>query len=291
MAPIFSTIGLIGKHANPEVQSTLASLVTFLQAQGIEVLMEASCAQVMSPSLPIKAISREQLGALCDLVIVVGGDGSLLDAARSVVDHDVPVVGVNRGRLGFLTDISPQALTQSLGPILRGEFQEEFRFFLEMQLVREDNIVSTGTALNDVVLYSGDIARMMDFQVIIDDQFVYRQRSDGLITATPTGSTAYALSGGGPILHPSLAAIVMVPMHPHTLSSRPIVVDSNAKIELHIMPDSLLNPRLSCDGQIHFDAKPDDRIVIKRKSKQLRLLHPTDYDYYYTLRSKLGWSA
>ncbi|HRE30890.1 MAG TPA: NAD(+) kinase [Candidatus Berkiella sp.] len=284
-------MGLIGKHANPEVQSSLASLVTFLHAQGIEVLMEASCAQVMSPSLPFKAISRDQLSALCNLVIVVGGDGSLLDAARTVVDHEVPVVGVNRGRLGFLTDISPQALTQSLGPILRGEFQEEYRFFLEMQLVREGEIVSTGTALNDVVLYSGDIARMMDFQVIIDDQFVYRQRSDGLITATPTGSTAYALSGGGPILHPSLAAIVMVPMHPHTLSSRPIVVDSNAKIELHIMPDSLLNPRLSCDGQIHFDAKPDDRIVIKRKTKQLRLLHPTDYDYYYTLRSKLGWSA
>lgn len=291
MALAFSTIGLIGKHANPEVQSTLTSLVAFLQVQGIEVLIEESCAQMMPPSLLTKGIARDKLGALCDLVIVVGGDGSLLDAARVVVDHDVPVVGVNRGRLGFLTDISPQALTQSLEPILRGQFQEEYRFFLEMELVRQGETVAKGTALNDVVLYSGDIARMMDFQVIIDDQFVYRQRSDGLITATPTGSTAYALSGGGPILHPSLAAIVMVPMHPHTLSSRPIVVDSQAKIELHLMPDNALNPRLSCDGQIHYDAKPDDRIVIKRKHKELRLLHPTDYDYYYTLRSKLGWSA
>ncbi len=291
MALAFSTIGLIGKHANPEVQSTLASLVTFLQVQGIEVLMEQTCAAMMPPSLLTKAITRDKLGALCDLVIVVGGDGSLLDAARTVVDHDVPVVGVNRGRLGFLTDISPQALTQSLEPILRGQYQEERRFFLEMHLMRDDKVIHEGKALNDVVLYSGDIARMMDFQVIIDDQFVYRQRSDGLITATPTGSTAYALSGGGPILHPSLEAVVMVPMHPHTLSSRPIVVDSHAKIELHIMPDSLLNPRLSCDGQVHFDAKPDDRIVIQRKTQELRLLHPTDYDYYYTLRSKLGWSA
>lgn len=291
MALAFSTIGLMGKHANPEVQSSLASLVSFLQAQNIEVLMEQSCAKAMPESLSAKAVSRDQLGALCDLVIVVGGDGSLLDAARVVVDHDVPVVGVNRGRLGFLTDISPQALTQSLEPILRGQFQEEYRFFLEMQLVRQGETIQKGTALNDVVLYSGDIARMMDFQVIIDDQFVYRQRSDGLITATPTGSTAYALSGGGPILHPSLEAVVLVPMHPHTLSSRPIVIDSRAKIELHLMPDNLLNPRLSCDGQVHFDAKPDDRILIQRKTKELRLLHPTDYDYYYTLRNKLGWSA
>lgn len=291
MALAFSTIGLIGKQANPEVQSTLASLVTFLQVQGIEVLMEQACAAMMPPSLQTKAITRDKLGALCDLVIVVGGDGSLLDAARTVVDHNVPVVGVNRGRLGFLTDISPQALTQSLEPILRGQYQEEHRFFLEMHLTRDGKVIHEGKALNDVVLYSGDIARMIDFQVIIDDQFVYRQRSDGLITATPTGSTAYALSGGGPILHPSLEAVVMVPMHPHTLSSRPIVVDSHAKIELHLMPDNSLNPRLSCDGQVHFDAKPDDRIVIQRKTQELRLLHPTDYDYYYTLRSKLGWSA
>ncbi|MGE3318178.1 MAG: NAD(+) kinase [Candidatus Berkiella sp.] len=291
MALAFSTIGLIGKHANPEVQSTLASLVSFLQAQNLEVLMEETCAKSMPSNLLMKAIPRDKLGTSCDLIVVVGGDGSLLDAARTVADHDVPVVGVNRGRLGFLTDISPQALSQSLEPILRGQYQEEHRFFLEMQLMRQGEVINKGIALNDVVLYSGDIARMMDFQVIINDQFVYRQRSDGLITATPTGSTAYALSGGGPILHPSLEAMVLVPMHPHTLSSRPIVVDSQAKIELHLMPDNNLNPRLSCDGQVHFDTKPDDRIIIKRKAKELRLLHPTDYDYYYTLRNKLGWSA
>jgi NAD+ kinase len=290
MAIQFSKIGLIGKHTNPEVRSTLSSLVFFLQAKGIEITMEEHCAASM-PDLLVKRAKRDALGKLCDLIIVIGGDGSLLDAARAVVDDNIPVLGVNRGRRGFLTDISPQALTQSLEPILHGAFQEEDRFLLEMQLLRHNQVVDQGIALNEVVLYSGDIARMIEFEVIIDQQLVYRQRADGIITATPTGSTAYALSGGGPILHPSLPAIVLVPMHPTTLSNRPIVIDSNGRIEIHIMPDVLLSPRLSCDGQVHFNAEPNDRIVIQRKAKQLRLLHPTDYDYYHTLRTKLGWSA
>lgn len=286
----FATIGIIGKHSNPEVHSTIASLVTFLQMQGSVIVMEEQCALSM-PHLSVTPAKREALGALCDLVIVVGGDGSLLDAARAVVDSGVPVVGVNRGRRGFLTDISPQALTQSLGPLLAGKFQEEHRFLLQMELHRNNQVVAQSMALNDVVLYSGDIARMIEFEVIIDKLGVYRQRSDGLITSTPTGSTAYALSGGGPILHPALNAIALVPMHPPTLTSRPIVVDSQSTIEIHVMPDNLLSPRLSCDGQVHFNALPNDRIIISRKTKELRLLHPTDYDYYHTLRTKLGWSA
>ncbi|MBS0286276.1 MAG: NAD(+) kinase [Proteobacteria bacterium] len=286
----FKKIGLIGKHTNPEVRTTLASLVLFLQAKGIEVVMEEKCAKVMYDLL-IKTIVREKLGQECDLIIVVGGDGSMLDAARAVVDNGIPVLGVNRGRRGFLTDISPQALTQSLEPILNGAYQEESRFLLEMELWRDDQKIDSGIALNDVVLYSGDIARMIEFEVFIDQKLVYRQRADGIITATPTGSTAYALSGGGPILHPALPAIVLVPMHPSTLSNRPIVIDSKVPTQIHIMPDNLINPRLSCDGQVHFNAKPNDRIIIRRKSKELRLLHPNDYDYYNTLRTKLGWSA
>ncbi len=286
----FSKIGLIGKHNNPEVKSTLASLLLFLQSKGLEVVMEEKCADALQDLL-IKKCDRAELGAQTDLVIVVGGDGSMLDAARAVVDNGVPVLGVNRGRRGFLTDISPQALTQSLEPILLGAFQEELRFLLEMELIRDDQIIASGLALNDVVLYSGDIARMIEFEVLIDQSLVYRQRADGIITATPTGSTAYALSGGGPILHPALPAIVLVPMHPSTLSNRPIVVDSKLPIEIHIMADNLLSPRLSCDGQMHFNAKPNDRIIIRRKAKELRLLHPNDYDYYNILRTKLGWSA
>jgi len=290
MTTQFLKIGLVGKYTNPEARSTLASLVTFLQSKKIEIAMEPASAQLM-PDLLIKPLAREALATFCDLIIVVGGDGSLLDVARSLVNHNIPIVGVNRGRRGFLTDISPQALTQSLEPILRGEFQKEQRFLIEMQLWRHQNLLHKGIALNDIVLYSGDVARMIDFQVHINEQFVYRQRSDGLITATPTGSTAYALAGGGPILHPTLDAIVLVPMHPAVLSSRPIVIDSHSKIELHLMPDNSFNPRLSCDGQVHFDIHPDDKVIIQRKTQELCLLHPLDYDYYYTLRSKLGWTA
>ncbi len=286
----FSKIGLIGKHAHPEVRSTAASLIAFLQHQGIEVILEKTEYSV-SPDLPLPQASRDELGKHCDLIIVVGGDGSLLDASRAMVDFDVPLVGVNRGRRGFLTDISPQALTQSLEPILRGEFQEERRFLLEMALWRNNNIIAKSIALNEVTLYCGDIARMLEFELSIGSQHVYRQRSDGLIVATPTGSTAHALAGGGPIIHPAINAMVLVPMHPSVLSSRPIVIDANLPISLHLTSDSVLNPRISCDGQVHFDAIPNDKILIKRKAKELRLLHPMDYDYYDTLRTKLGWSA
>jgi NAD+ kinase len=241
--------------------------------------------------LQVAKSNRNDLGKQCDLVIVVGGDGSLLDAARAVVDFDVPVVGVNRGRRGFLTDISPQALTQSLEPLLAGHFREERRFLLEVRLIRDQQEIARASALNEVVLYCGEIARMIEFELKIDQQFVYRQRSDGLICATPTGSTAYALAGGGPILHPSLSAMVLVPMHPSVLSSRPIVLDSTVEIALHLVPENTLPSRISCDGQVHFDAKPNDRLKILRKAKELRLLHPIDYDYYHTLRTKLGWSA
>lgn len=286
----FKKIGLIGKHTNPEVHSTLAILVPFLQNHGIEVLLEEHCARIL-PEFSLKCVKREEIGALCDLVIVVGGDGSLLNAARAVIDNQVPVLGINRGRRGFLTDISPQLLTQSLEPILLGKYQAEKRFLLEMQICRDKHIMGRSLALNEVVLYSGDIARMLEFELFIDQQFVYRQRSDGLISATPTGSTAYALAGGGPILHPKLNAIVLVPMHPAVLSSRPIVIDSDVTIELHIVAENLLNPRISCDGQVHFDAMPGDRITIRRYEKVLHLLHPTDHDYYHILRTKLGWSA
>ncbi len=286
----FSKIGILGKYTNPEVKSTISSLVKFLQSQGLDVIVEQNCAESLA-DLTLHSAKQSDLGTLCDLAIVVGGDGSFLDAARALVEHDVPMIGVNRGRRGFLTDISPQALTIDLMPILVGQFQEEHRFLLEMRLLRQEKEVAVGIALNDVVIYSGDIAKMIEFEVLIDNQFVYRQRSDGLITSTPTGSTAYALAGGGPILHPQLNAIVLVPMHPPILSSRPIVVTADAQIEVHLMPINLFNPRLSCDGQVHFDTRPGDRILIQRKAKPLRLLHPTDYDYYHTLRTKLGWTA
>lgn len=288
MANLFPHIGIIGKPHNLEVQSTLASLVQFLHQQQYAVSLETHCSEILSEQL--NTLPKDKLAEHCDLIIVVGGDGSFLDAARSVVDWGKPMVGINRGRLGFLTDITPQAYRQYLTPILKGEYLQEKRFLLNMQIKRANNDINQCSALNDVVLYSGDTARMIEFAVHINQKFVYRLRSDGLIVATPTGSTAYALSGGGPILNPSLNAFVLVPMHPHTLTSRPIVLDAQDEIELHITSDNAMHPRVSCDGQVNFNVKPDDRILISRKKKELTLLHPMDYDYYHTLRTKLNWS-
>lgn len=288
MAKLFSHIGIIGKPGNPEVQSTLSAIVHFLQESRFTLSLETTCAEILSEKVNI--LPKSKIAEHCDLIIVVGGDGSFLDAARAVVDWEKPMVGINRGRLGFLTDINPQAFRQHLEPILNGAFLTEKRFLLEMNLMRDGLPIGENSALNDVVLYSGDNAQMIEFEVRINQQFVYKLRSDGLIVATPTGSTAYALSGGGPILNPALNAIALVPMHPHTLSSRPIVLDANDKIELHVTDYHELHPRVSCDGQVMFQVAPNDRICIARKAKELTLLHPKEYDYYHTLRTKLNWS-
>jgi NAD+ kinase len=285
----FSRIGVMGKPNNPEVKSTIHSLIEYLKELNLEVWVDKACAPIVKGT-KVSTCAEHKLAPRCDLIVVVGGDGSLLKAARTIVDEQVPVIGVNRGRKGFLTDISPQALADELCPILEGEYIEERRFLLHASIVRNGKAVFENIGLNDTVLYSGHVARMIEFEASIDGVLVYRQRSDGLIIATPTGSTAYALSGGGPILHPSLSALVLVPMHPHTLSSRPIVVSDDKKISLHVVKDNEFKPRFSFDGQIHTDVSPGDTIHIEKYRKTLRLLHPKSYDYYQTLRGKLGWN-
>lgn len=278
----------MGKPNNPEVRSTIHTLIEFLKELGLSVLVDKTCAPIVKDS-KVPTGSSQKVVDKSDLIIVVGGDGSLLNAGRAIVEHDVPVIGVNRGRKGFLTDVSPQALADELGPMLNGEFIEEQRFLLKATIERKGKTIHENVGLNDVVLYSGHVARMIEFEVFIQDAFVYRQRSDGLIIATPTGSTAYALSGGGPILHPSIEACVLVPMHPHTLSSRPIVISSDKKIMIHVVEENEFKPRFSFDGQVHLDVEPNDMIHIERNHNTLRLLHPKSYDYYQTLRGKLGW--
>jgi NAD+ kinase len=285
----FARIGIMGKPQQPELQATLEVLVQFLKTFSIQIVLESHCHALLSES--IAHYDADEIGKHIDLLIVIGGDGSLLKAARSVVKQGTPVLGINRGRLGFLTDILPQTIEEQLGPVLTGHYRKEDRHLLQTKIIRDGQIISESIALNDVVLYSGDIARMIEFEVYIDDTFVYKQRSDGLITATPTGSTAYALSGGGPILHPGLEALVLVPMHPHTLSSRPIVVKNQSHIKLHITPETQLEPRVSCDGQIHFTVKANDEIHIERYAKCLHLIHPNEYDYFNVLRNKLGWAS
>ena len=224
-------------------------------------------------------------------MIVVGGDGSMLGAARALARHKVPVLGINRGSLGFLTDIRPDELELKVAQVLEGHYLTENRFLLEAEVRRQGEAIGQGDALNDVVLHPGKSTRMIEFELYIDGQFVCSQKADGLIVATPTGSTAYALSAGGPIMHPKLDAIVVVPMYPHTLSSRPIVVDGNSELKVVVSPDMTIYPQVSCDGQNHFTCAPGDTLHVAKKAQKLRLIHPLDHNYYEVCRTKLGWGS
>ena len=288
-SPIFKTIGVISKRTHPESLQSAENIITYLTENQYSVLVADDIIDLLKGYKP-KALPQDELGQVCDLIIVVGGDGHLLSAARSVFLSHVPLIGVNRGRFGFLADLSPQDLPQNLAAILKGQYVEEQRCLLTAKVIRNQKIIMEANALNEVILNTGGITRMLEFDLLINDRFVLRQRSDGLITATPTGSTAYALSGGGPILHPDLAAFVLVPMFPHTLSSRPLVVPNNSRICLRIPPQAL-NPRLSWDGQIQVDLQANDDIVIEKHPNTLRLLHPTSYDYFRILQEKLGWQT
>jgi NAD+ kinase len=223
-------------------------------------------------------------------VIVLGGDGSLLSAARTMARFETPVLGINRGRLGFLTDISPDEVGELVPAVLEGRYEREERFLLDVTVEREGRVVARADALNDVVLNSGTSAQMIEFELSIDGQFVYRQRADGLIVATPTGSTAYSLSGGGPIMHPSLNAVVLVPMFPQTLSSRPIVVTGESVIRLDVLERNRIHPPVTSDGQVNMTARPGDAVVLRKKPHRLTLLHPLGHSFYASCRDKLHWS-
>lgn len=285
----FRNIGLMGRPGNSSVADTLLYLQRFLEQRGLTVMVDEDTAALMARS-DVQVCSRSMLGEACDLVIVVGGDGSLLHAARALVRSNKPVLGINRGRLGFLTDVSPDEIERKVGAVLDGDYVIEQRFMLNMQVKSEGNPLGEGIALNDVVLYAGKSVHMIEFELYIEGQFVYRQRSDGLIIATPTGSTAYALSGGGPIMHPRLDAMVLVPMHPHTLSSRPIVVDGNSEIKL-LMCTEEINPMVSCDAQTGISLRAGDWVYVNKHPFKLRLLHPPGHDFYAACRTKLGWSS
>lgn len=286
---MFKQIGLLGRPRHSGVVETLERLISFLKQQDLGVVLEQSTAELVPHHTDLHVCRRHELGMLSDLVVVVGGDGSMLNAARVLANHDVPVLGINRGRLGFLTDILPDELESSLAAVLAGDFREERRFMLEFAVIRDGERIPGGTALNDVVLHPGTAAQMIEFELYINDQFVNSQQSDGLIVATPTGSTAYALSAGGPIMHPSLNALVLVPMYPHTLSSRPLVVDADLEVRVVVVKQRQISPLVSCDGAVRFNTEPGDQLVIRKRNGSLRLIHPLDYSYYEACRSKLGW--
>lgn len=291
MKPKFKRVILYARQyrVSEGVTESLHRLIEFLQTQQVETYLDIDTAASFQIKLP--TLKREEMKQEHDLIVVVGGDGSLLSAARMAIIVNVPVVGINRGRLGFLTDISPTNLENQLRDVLAGQYQEERRFLLNTQIHDGNTIYFEGNALNDVVLGRGEETHLIEFDVIINQQYVCHYRSDGLILSTPTGSTAYALSAGGPIMHPQLNAIVLVPMFSHSLSSRPLVVDGEVKIDLKISKTNEKNLQVSCDGHEYRIVKPGQLVTIKKNSQQLRLLHPLDYHYYDTLRIKLGWES
>ena len=284
----FKVIGIVTKPQAESVRQTLHVLFDYLTRKNCTIILDEKIPEAINNG-SYESVDRETLGKRCDLVIAVGGDGTILNAARSLAHAHVPLVGINVGRLGFLADISPDDLETSLDEILTGSYREEQRFLLEMQVVRDNEVIFEGDAFNDVVVHIRNIARMLEFETRINDEFVNHQRADGIVISTPTGSTAYALSSGGPLLHATLEAITLVPISPHTLSSRPLVVDSSSLINIMICNTNEGIAQVSCDGHLSTDVLVGDHIRIKRKDDKVTLLHPRQHNYFEILRAKLHW--
>lgn len=283
----FATVALIGKYQSPDVAAALLRLAAYLRGSDREVVLERETATEADAD-GFEVADYDELGSRADLAIVIGGDGTMLAAARKLAASGVPLVGVNQGRLGFMTDISRDAMTTRVGEILEGRYTRETRVLLEAEVRREGELIATALALNDVVLHKGDAGRMIEFALSINGEFIYNQRSDGIIVATPTGSTAYALSANGPILHPSVAGMALVPLCAHTLSARPITVPDSSVIHIRLM--ALHEARLNCDSQGRFELIEGDELRVARSRHAITLLHPEGYSYFAMLREKLRWS-
>ncbi|WP_018652802.1 NAD(+) kinase [Actinobacillus capsulatus] len=285
----FECIAIVGKPRHDIALETHLAVYNWLKDRRYDVLLEKNIARQLN--LP-DGKSLEEIGQQANLVIVIGGDGNMLGMARQLAKYRVPLIGINRGNLGFLTDIAPQSAFEQLhNCIERGEFVIEERFLLEARIERNGKIIATNNALNEVVIHPSQVARIIEFEVYIDGKFAFSQRSDGLIISTPTGSTAYSLSAGGPILTPNMNAIALVPMHPHTLSSRPLVIDGDSQISLRFAQYNQPSLEVSCDGQYDLPFTPEDRIIVTKSPDTLHLLHLNNYNYFTVLGSKLGWSS
>ena len=286
----YKTVGLIGKAAHKGAHASLNALADYLRAKHCTILVEETVAAEMDCD-DFTVCDLVTIGKQADLAVVVGGDGNMLGAARVLSRFNIHVVGVNRGNLGFLTDIHPDEVVQQMDLIYNGETMVEQRFLLEVEVYRHELLKSNNSAVNEVVLHHGKVAHMTEFEVFIDDHFVFSQRSDGLIVATPTGSTAYSLSGGGPILMPHLDALTLVPMFPHTLSSRPIVIDANSTVSMRVSKVNSDSLQVSCDSHIVLPVLPGDEIRVRKGNNRLSMVHPKGYNYFNVLRKKLGWGS
>ncbi|NOT11026.1 MAG: NAD(+) kinase [Methylococcaceae bacterium] len=286
----FKTIGVIGKASDPRIAETLSLLYGYLKQQRYEVIIARDSAGLIE-DVSVESCDMDALGARCDLIIAIGGDGTFLSAARAMAEYDKPLIGINLGRLGFLVDISPNELPEKLHAILQGRHKEEKRYLLRTKIVRAGQVIHEETAANEVVIHRWVTPSMIEIVTKIDNVFLNSQRSDGLIVSTPTGSTAYSLSAGGPILYPSLNALVLVPLNPHTLSNRPIVIHDSAEIEITFCQTKQINALVTCDQIEIPEVLISDKILIKKDPKPIRILHPEDHEYFQILRKKLNWSS
>ena len=287
MKPAFKTVALIGKYKSPEIAVPLLRLADFLRKRGVKVLLDRLTASHIG-DCPYPVLRLEELGQQSDLAIVIGGDGTMLNIARTFAPYDVALVGVNQGRVGFMTDIGHEDMKSGIGAILDGRGTLEERALLDAEILRDGSEVLRTIALNEAVLGKGAEARLIEFEVSLDGEYVYTLRADGLIVATPTGSTAYAMSAQGPILHPAVPAFALVPLNPHTLSARPVSVSDRSAIEIELVRG--VDARAHFDGFALTDMAEGDRLVLKRSADTVRFVHPPGYRYFATLREKLRWS-
>ena len=285
--PSFKTVALIGRYNGHKGADALDALGAFLLQRGCRVLIEKESAAATGVGR-FEIADYAALGEQADLAVVLGGDGSMLNAARNLARFKVPLIGVNQGRLGFMTDITAGSMLEAIGQVLEGKFSVEDRTLLVAEVVRGGTKTFSTIALNDVVVNKGAVGRLIEFLVHIDDEFVYDLRADGLIVATPTGSTAYALSSNGPILQPTVPGVALVPICPHTLSNRPIAVSDNSRIEITLK--SAVDALLHFDGQPQVDLQEGDKVIVRRADHPIRFVHPPGYSYFAMLREKLHWS-
>jgi NAD+ kinase len=293
-SPTFRHIALIGKYQGQSAavaRATVEEVAQFLMRQGCEVCIEAdSAARIgLADNTAYAVLDVEGIGKQCDLAVAVGGDGTMLGIGRQLAAYKVPLVGINQGRLGFITDITFDSFAPALEAILAGEFDEDRRALMDAKVLRGEEVVFSATAMNDVVLNRGSTAGMIELRVEVDGRFVANQRADGLIISTPTGSTAYALSAGGPLMHPSIGGWVLVPIAPHNLSNRPIVLADTGEVALELVSGRDANANF--DMQSLASLLPGDRVVVRRSAHEVRFLHPAGWSYFDILRQKLHWNT
>ena len=291
----FKHVGLVAKIESEQVRESLRRVEQFLLSRSVEIMLETETARlVVSPNGKVGTLA--DLGTQCDLVIALGGDGNILKAARALAPFGVPILGINLGRLGFLADVSQDEIELHLGAVLSGDYSLEEHFLLEGEVADEVAGEVAGnakqpSALNEVLVHSANMPKMIEMDIYVDELFVYTQLSDGLIMSSPTGSTAYALSAGGPIMHPSLDAIVLVSMFPHSLTSRPLVIPGDSEIKVVIAANTDVAAQVSFDSHLTFKMEPGHSLLVRKKKERLKLVHPPGHSFYGACRSKLDWGS